>query len=109
MDRIPICRFDRFYVWRPSERKQRFVNDIRKAYEYIGFVALKGHFLDDQLVDKLYAEVKNFFKLPVEVKSVMKFPESAAKEDMYLLERKVPREKRRRFKRILAFWTICGG
>ena len=35
------------------ERKQKFVNEIGKAYEEIGFVALKGHFLDDKLVDEL--------------------------------------------------------
>lgn len=36
-------------------RKQKFVNEIGKAYEEIGFVALKGHFLDDKLVERLYA------------------------------------------------------
>ena len=46
------------------ERKQKFVNEIGKAYEEIGFVALKGHFLDDNLVNELYGEVKNFFELP---------------------------------------------
>ena len=35
-----------------------------KAYSEIGFVALKGHFLDDKLVENLYAEVRNFFNLP---------------------------------------------
>ncbi len=49
-------------------RKQKFVNEIGKAYEEIGFVALKGHFLNDQLVEKLYTEVKNFFDLRVETK-----------------------------------------
>ncbi len=33
-----------------SIRKQKFVDEIGKAYEEIGFVALKGHFLDDNLV-----------------------------------------------------------
>lgn len=55
-------------------RKQKFVNEIGKAYEEIGFVALSGHFLDDQLVDKLYGEVKNFFELPVDVKSKYEIP-----------------------------------
>ncbi len=49
-------------------RKQKFVDEIGKAYEDIGFVALKGHFLSDQLVDKLYTSVKEFFALPVETK-----------------------------------------
>ena len=37
--------------------KQKFVDEIGKAYETIGFVALKGHFLDDTLVDRLYSEI----------------------------------------------------
>jgi isopenicillin N synthase-like dioxygenase len=55
-------------------RKQKFVDAIGKAYEDIGFVALKGHFLDDALVDKLYSEVKNFFNLPVETKQKYEIP-----------------------------------
>ena len=45
------------------DKKQQFVDAIGKAYEEIGFVALKGHFLDDTLVENLYQEVKNFFEL----------------------------------------------
>lgn len=56
------------------ERKQKFVNEIGKAYEELGFVALKGHFLDDKLVDELYGEVKNFFDLPVETKQKYEIP-----------------------------------
>jgi len=49
-------------------RKQKFINEIGKAYQEIGFVALKGHFLSDELVSNLYGEIKNFFELPVETK-----------------------------------------
>ena len=49
-------------------KKQQFVAEIGKAYEEIGFVALKGHFLEDSLSDKLYKEVKQFFSLPQETK-----------------------------------------
>ncbi|NLN33200.1 MAG: isopenicillin N synthase family oxygenase [Flavobacteriaceae bacterium] len=52
------------------ERKQKFVNEIGKAYEDIGFVALKGHFLSDELVEKLYSNVKEFFALPTETKEL---------------------------------------
>ncbi|MEP1488393.1 MAG: 2-oxoglutarate and iron-dependent oxygenase domain-containing protein [Algibacter sp.] len=51
-----------------KERKQKFVDAIGKAYEEIGFVALKGHFLNKALVDSLYGEIKNFFDLPTETK-----------------------------------------
>lgn len=55
-------------------RKQKFVNEIGQAYEQIGFVALKGHFLDDQLVENLYTEVRNFFNLPLETKDSYEVP-----------------------------------
>ena len=50
------------------KRKQKFINEIGKAFEEIGFVALGGHFLSDELVDSLYAEIKAFFGLPDDVK-----------------------------------------
>jgi isopenicillin N synthase-like dioxygenase len=74
MDRIPSVDLQDFISGDP-ERKQRFVNAIGKAYEYIGFVALKGHFLDDNLVDKLYDQVKQFFNLPLETKQRYEIPE----------------------------------
>jgi len=49
-------------------RKQKFVNEIGKAYEEIGFVALRGHFLSDELVNHLYDSVHKFYDLPLEVK-----------------------------------------
>ncbi len=55
-------------------RKQKFINEIGKAYEDIGFVALKGHFLDDTLVENLYSEVKKFFSLPLETKQKYEIP-----------------------------------
>lgn len=55
-------------------RKQKFVNEIGKAYEEIGFVALKGHFLKDDLVAQLYAQVRLFFELPLEKKKKYEIP-----------------------------------
>ncbi|WP_177760952.1 isopenicillin N synthase family dioxygenase [Flavobacterium sp. I3-2] len=55
-------------------RKQKFVNEIGKAYEEIGFVALKGHFLSDKLVENLYTEVRDFFNLPLETKAKYEIP-----------------------------------
>lgn len=67
MTKIPSVDLRDFLSDDPA-RKQKFVNEIGKAYEEIGFVALKGHFLDDQLVDNLYKEVKDFFDLPEDTK-----------------------------------------
>lgn len=51
-----------------AARKQKFIKEIGEAYEEIGFVALRGHFLSDELTKNLYKEVKNFFDLPDEIK-----------------------------------------
>ena len=55
--------------------KQKFVDEIGQAYETIGFVALKGHFLEDPLVDKLYSEIKKFFDLSTAQKQRYEVPE----------------------------------
>jgi isopenicillin N synthase-like dioxygenase len=73
MQQIPSVDLRDFLSEDPA-RKQKFVNEIGKAYEDIGFVALKGHFLNDQLVDDLYAEVRNFFNLPLENKTNYEIP-----------------------------------
>ncbi|MRH99550.1 isopenicillin N synthase family oxygenase [Kriegella sp. EG-1] len=51
-----------------NNRKQKFIHEISSAFEDIGFVALSGHFLSEELVDNLYGEIKKFFDLPQEVK-----------------------------------------
>ncbi|WP_366183372.1 2-oxoglutarate and iron-dependent oxygenase domain-containing protein [Flavobacterium ovatum] len=56
------------------QRKEKFVNEIGAAFEDIGFVALKGHFLDQNLVEELYAEIRNFFRLPLESKQKYEDP-----------------------------------
>lgn len=73
MNSIPSVNLSDFISGDPV-RKQKFVDEIGKAYEEIGFVALKGHFLDDSLVDSLYNEVKNFFALPLETKQKYEIP-----------------------------------
>ncbi|MFN3968369.1 isopenicillin N synthase family dioxygenase [Flavobacterium sp.] len=73
MQQIPSVDLRDFLSDDPA-RKQKFVNEIGKAYEDIGFVALKGHFLDDKLVSDLYAEVRNFFNLPLETKAGYEIP-----------------------------------
>ncbi|MFT5959420.1 MAG: isopenicillin N synthase-like dioxygenase [Polaribacter sp.] len=73
MNKIPSVNLEDFLSNDPI-RKQKFINEIGHAYETIGFVALKGHFLDDALVSNLYSEIKNFFDLPVETKEKYEIP-----------------------------------
>lgn len=73
MNKIPSVNLADF-LSDDAERKQKFINEIGDAYENIGFVALKGHFLDDELVENLYAEIKKFFDLPTDVKEKYEIP-----------------------------------
>jgi len=56
------------YTCGDPQRKEKFIKEIGRAFENIGFVALSGHFLSDDLVKNLYAEVKKFFNLPEDTK-----------------------------------------
>jgi len=51
------------------KQKQKFVNEIGKAYSEIGFASVKNHFLSDELMNNLYSNVKQFFDLPESVKN----------------------------------------
>ncbi|MFM1877803.1 MAG: hypothetical protein RLZZ241_669 [Bacteroidota bacterium] len=68
MSEIPSVDLKDFLSENP-EQKAKFVTQIGEAFENIGFVALRGHFLTDALVNNLYAEVKKFFDLPLDTKS----------------------------------------
>lgn len=56
------------FVHGNDEQKKQFVAALGKAYEDIGFVAVKNHLIAEATVEKLYSEVKAFFELPEEVK-----------------------------------------
>ena len=74
MNHIPSVDLNDFLSG-DEKRKQCFTSAIGNAYENIGFVALKGHFLDNKLVEQLYSQIKRFFDLPLEVKQQYEIPE----------------------------------
>ena len=49
-------------------RKQNFVKQLGRAYEEVGFVAVKNHGIPDDLIADLYKYVQQFFALPDDVK-----------------------------------------
>jgi isopenicillin N synthase-like dioxygenase len=51
-----------------AEKKAAFVEQLGKAYETVGFVAVKNHGIPDKLIQDLYELVKQFFSLPDEAK-----------------------------------------
>lgn len=73
MSGIPSVNLQDF-LSEDKNRNKKFIEEIGSAFEDIGFVALSGHFLSDELVKDLYSEVKNFFNLPQEVKDSYEIP-----------------------------------
>ncbi len=49
-------------------RKQKFVEQLGEAYNNIGFVAIRNHYLTDELSSRLYSTIKKFYALPDQVK-----------------------------------------
>ncbi len=74
MNKIPSVDLNDFLSDDPN-RKSLFVDSIGKAFQEIGFCAVRGHFLDDELVKNLYAQIKLFFDLPVDIKKKYEHPE----------------------------------
>ena len=58
-------------------RKNDFVQKLGKAYEEVGFVAVKNHGVPDQLIGDLYKYVQEFFSLPLDHKKKYEIPELA--------------------------------
>ncbi len=65
---IPSVDLSDFVSGNP-EQKNKFVADLGKAYQEIGFVALKNHQIPDHLISELYEKNKAFFALPEDVKA----------------------------------------
>ncbi|MDC1010598.1 isopenicillin N synthase family oxygenase [Flavobacteriaceae bacterium] len=74
MNKIPSLDL-RDFLSEDPHRKAEFIQLIGKAFQEIGFCAVKGHLLSDDLVERLYKQIKLFFDLPDEVKSKYEFPE----------------------------------
>src|ERR1700743_1626291 len=51
-----------------AQQKAAFVAALGKAYEEVGFVAVKNHGIPDATVKGLYTNTQAFFSLPSEVK-----------------------------------------
>ena len=74
MNQIPSLDL-RDFLSVDANRKEEFVQSIGKAFQEIGFCAVKGHLLSDDLVERLYKQIKLFFDLPYEVKAKYEFPQ----------------------------------
>ena len=70
---IPVVDLEDFLSGDPV-RKASFVDQLGKAYEEVGFVALKNHGVPDELISNLYEYVQQFFSLPLEKKLAFEVP-----------------------------------
>jgi isopenicillin N synthase-like dioxygenase len=59
------------------QKKDAFVQKLGKAYEEVGFVAVKNHGITADLIANLYGKVQEFFSLPIEEKRIFEIPELA--------------------------------
>src|SRR5260221_5208942 len=73
---IPSVDLAEFLSGDPK-RKEAFVQELGKAYEEVGFVAVKNHGVPDELIADLYKYVQQFFSLPSDQKRKYEIPELA--------------------------------
>ena len=70
---IPVVDLAKFLSGDES-KKQAFVAELGKAYEDVGFVAVKNHGIPDELIQDLYRHVQEFFSMPIEEKRKFEVP-----------------------------------
>jgi isopenicillin N synthase-like dioxygenase len=72
-DQIPSLDLADFSSGDPAKKK-KFVEELGAAYNSIGFVAIRGHYLTDDLTEKLYSAIKRFFAQPDNLKQKYEIP-----------------------------------
>lgn len=73
---IPVVDLADFLSGDPK-KKAAFVQALGKAYEDVGFVAVKNHGIPDKLIGDLYKYVQQFFAMPISEKKRYEKPELA--------------------------------
>ena len=74
MNKIPSVDL-RNFLSDNSQKKQEFIQTIGSAFQEIGFCAVRGHFLSDELIENLYKQTKLFFNLSDGIKTKYEHPE----------------------------------
>ncbi len=65
------------YIHGNEEQRKKFSDELGRAFNDSGFVTITNHGVSQELIDKLYANIKGVFSLPVEVKRKYEKPELA--------------------------------
>ncbi|HMJ69802.1 MAG TPA: 2-oxoglutarate and iron-dependent oxygenase domain-containing protein [Cyclobacteriaceae bacterium] len=72
-EQIPSLDLSDFNSSDPAKKK-KFVEELGAAYNSIGFVAVRGHYLTDDLTEKLYSSIKRFFAQQDPIKQKYEIP-----------------------------------
>lgn len=65
------------YVNGTEEDRKKFSDELGRAFNDSGFVTITNHGVSQELIDKLYENIKALFALPMEVKQKYEKPELA--------------------------------
>lgn len=65
------------YVNGNEEQRKKFSDELGKAFNDSGFVTITNHGVSQELIDKLYTNIKALFALPLDVKRKYEKPELA--------------------------------
>ena len=65
------------YINGTEEQRKKFSNELGNAFNDSGFVTITNHGVSQELIEKLYKNVKELFALPVETKRKYEKPELA--------------------------------
>lgn len=57
-----------------AEQKVQFASELGKAFEEVGFVSVRNHGIDQELIDVLYHNVQSFFNQPEAIKRKYEIP-----------------------------------
>ena len=68
VEQIPIVDFAPFRTGDPDQRRQTTL-ELAGAFRNVGFAYLAGHGVDQELIDRTFAEAGRFFELPREKKA----------------------------------------
>jgi len=75
MESIHIPRLDlETYINGNADQRKQFSDDIGRAFNETGFVTITNHGLSNELIEKLYSQVRALFALPTDVKQKYEIP-----------------------------------
>ncbi len=91
---IPVVDLEKFISGTNAE-KAAFVQQLGKAYEEVGFVAVANHGIPKELIADLYKYVQQFFALPIDHKRHYEDPGLPGNVAILRLEKNMQREAMR--------------